>query len=265
MRYWLLPVCLTFSLTLPSATAADEIPSLSFSENLGDKISLFGEGRLGTAQMYGFGVRDNTLVYKSCNTHSWVINENNQSVTPDMMLRTGRLAVNGSDPQSEHTGLGNDLIADIQNRFGNNSANAATLRLLERTDVDSEGGASLRYNGSSNRLHFGMLEDGTASTVATMARANRHFGIGTTNPSTRLHVVSDGTENADVLVEVERHAAMRFEANGVGSNSMLWLRAVNNNGDRRASLNAPATFVITVDNTIRVRIGDNGTVLLGAC
>lgn len=63
-------------------------------ENKGDVISLFGN-RLGGTNMYGFGLTDGQLYYKSPTAHRWLINMNGGSLSiPAMHLTNERLLLN---------------------------------------------------------------------------------------------------------------------------------------------------------------------------
>jgi len=167
---------------------------------LGDKISLFGD-RIGLDSMYGLGVSDKTMYYKSNGAHSWLIQGNSGSF-PEMHLTSTGLGIGTSAPNHELIIQGNEPAVQIRDDGVDNAANAARLELLEQAGGNYDGGAFLWWNGELNRLYIGTLNGGTPTNQIVIDRSSNSVGIGTQNIDTNHRLSVNGSIRAkEIIVE----------------------------------------------------------------
>lgn len=93
---------------------------------------------------------------------------------------------------------GNEPVVEIRDVSRNNSANAARIELLERSDRTFDGGAFLHWDGEEDRLLVGTKLEGADTPVLTLTRSGHRVGIGTASPASRLDV--EGTTTTQGLI-----------------------------------------------------------------
>jgi|GEM_PF-6792524 len=128
----------------------------------------------------------------------------NNNSDENVVLATGggNVGIGTASPNHALVIQGDDPIIQIRDDTINNSANAARLELLERAGGAFDGGAYLRWDGQSNRLSVGTINQSVDTDAITVTRSNSRVGIGTTDPQARLHV-SGGNGSAKLLIEAD--------------------------------------------------------------
>jgi hypothetical protein len=177
------------------------VDDMAFADDERDKISLFGD-RIGQDDMYGFGIATNTLIYKANGAHSWLI-KNNAGAAPEMHLTSTGLGVGTNAPNHELVVQGDDPVIQLRDDTLNNSANAARIELLERSNGTFDGGAFMWWNGELNRFYIGTKNGGVNTNQIVIDRSSNSVGIGTQDIDSNHRLSVNGSIRAkEIVVEV---------------------------------------------------------------
>ncbi len=196
---------------------------LWFTAATGDKISLYGN-RLNATNMYGFGVGQYTMYAKSNQNYAFLIGKNVASGASSadiydnssLWFNNQALRFQGDKPE-----------VVIQDNGTNNSSNAARLYLLEKSSQLN--GGMLYYNGSSNVFSLAVMHNGSRYVGLNIEKATRDIGIGTTSPTTKLHIVGDDNNGSNATLKLQSGGqTMLLDGNEIDGLTGLSLNHNNN-------------------------------------
>ena len=134
-----------------------------------------------------------------------------------------------------------------------NPANAGMIKFIESTNTD---GFQLTFNGSDNKLKFISDISGTEAVRMVIQRADGNVGIGTTNPSAKLHVESTSTS------PIRAYNGSHYAAIGANSNA-AWIQA-GGSPAHGLRLSAGANGAMSIYASRGVAIGEYPTTDPGA-
>ena len=180
----------------------------------------------------------------------------------------GNVSIGHVNPQSllHLASLGGiDLIIDADT---NNIGEDQNARLLLRQD----GGqvvARVGFREGDNSLEIMQEFDdslilGTNNLDRMTITSSGNVGIGTNDPTTRLHV-QGGNDGTDILVRDGQFARMRMIATDPASDVTLSIQARGSGGLDRAEIGTVSShdLVLYSNGTVRIRIDSDGSVCIG--
>ena len=181
---------------------------------------------------------------------------------------SSNVGIGTTDPESllHLASLGGiDLIIDADT---NNIGESQNARLVMRQD----GGqvvARVGFREGDNSLEIMQEFDdslilGTNNLDRMTITSSGNVGIGTNDPTTRLHV-QGGNDGTDILVRDGQFARMRMIATDPASDVTLSIQARGSGGLDRAEIGTVSShdLVLYSNGTVRIRIDSDGSVCIG--